>query len=97
MDMYTNDMKQEIYKNIKEIVYTILHNENIFKTDWHLGKVESVISPTLLNVFVDGSNIAQKIPCNPKVQFSAGDEVFVLYINGKSTDKFVPFHRGILP
>jgi hypothetical protein len=91
-----NQLKYEIYTTIKDVVYTILENENLLKTDWHLGKVKDVISPTLLNVFVDGSKKEQQIPCNPKVTFAEGEEVYVLFINGKSIDKYVPFHRGII-
>lgn len=95
-DLDLNEAKQKLYILIKEIVLTVLHNEKLYKTDWHLGKVEKVISPTMLSVFVDGSNVSQRIPCTPKVSFSVGDEVYVLFVNGKSVDKFVPFHRGIL-
>lgn len=97
MYSFSTDSKQEFFNDIKEIVYTILRNENILNGNWHLGRVESVISPTLLSVYVDNSKTAQKIPCNPKVEFAAGDEVFVLFVNGRSVDKFVPFHRGIPP
>lgn len=88
-------MNEEFYKYVEKIVETVLQNKGLLNGQWHLGTVEQVISPTRLSVFVDGSTVPQTIPCNPKVIFSVGDKVFVLYVNGKSSDKYVPFHRGL--
>jgi hypothetical protein len=88
-------MDLKFMDKVKKIIYAILRKENILQGQWHMGKVEEVLSNKLLSVYIDGSDEAQKIPCNPDVSFSQEDKVFVLYVNGNSKDKFVPFKRGI--
>jgi len=90
-----NNMDLKFMDKVKKIIYAILRKENILQGQWHMGKVEEVLSNKLLSVYIDGSDEAQKIPCNPDVSFSQEDKVFVLYVNGNSKDKFVPFKRGI--
>jgi hypothetical protein len=80
---------------VSQIVYSILKNENLLKSEWHLGEVESVISSTMLNVYVDGAIQSQKIPCNPDVTFNKGDSVFVIIINNDSRNKYVISKRAI--
>lgn len=87
--------KDRVISLIKEIVYVILKNEGLLRGEWNNGVVESVISPKMLTVKINGSNVAQKVPCNPSVTFEVGDEVFVHFVNGDSKNKFVPYKRGI--
>lgn len=87
--------EQQFYDVVKKIVYQILIKEKLLQSEWHLGKVESVIDSKTLSVYVDGSTTPQTIPCNPDVTFNVGDEVFVLFVNNDSRNKFVPFKRGV--
>lgn len=81
---------------VKNVVYTILRKENLLQGEWHLGKVESVINPKRLKVFVDGSETAITVPCNPDVNFQPGDEIFVIFINRDSKNKYALCKRAIL-
>jgi len=87
----TND---EFLDIVRSIFYTELKKLNKLTGEWHLGKVNSVISPYVLSVFVDGSTSAQNIPCNPNIIFNKDEEVWVHYINGNPMDKFVPYKRA---
>ena len=88
-------MGENFIRVIKSIIYTILEDEKILTKEWHVGKVKTVVSTKILEVYVDGNDIAQRIPCNPNVTFSVNDEVFVHFINGDSANKFVPYKRGV--
>ena len=89
------NLNEKFFDAVRKIVYQILNNENLLRREWHLGKVESVIDAKTLMVFVNGSTISQKITCNPSVTFAVNDEVWVLFINGDSKDKFVISKRGV--
>lgn len=89
------DIDLKFVDAVTKVVESILRNKGLTNGQWHMGKVEEVLSNKLLSVYIDGSDEAQKIPCNPDVSFSQEDKVFVLYVNGNSKDKFVPFKRGI--
>lgn len=80
---------------VERIVYSVLRKNNILLGEWHLGKVKTVLSTKLLEVYVDGSDVAMKIPCNPDVTFAVGDEVFVQFINRDTKNKFIPYKRGV--
>lgn len=80
---------------VQNIVRTELNNAGLYNGQWHLGTVDAVVSTSTLKVFVDGSIVSQQVPCNPDVTFSQGDKVFVLFVNGDSKNKFIPFKRGI--
>lgn len=80
---------------ITNIVQTEIRNLGLLKGQWHLGKVNEVKSDKMLSVFVDGSSQPQNIPCNPDGNFSVGSEVWVVFINGDSKNKFVISRRGI--
>ncbi len=86
---------KETLSLFKKIIKKVLKEENLSRNEWHVGKVSSVISTKLLNVYVNGSTIVQKIPCNPNVTFSVGEEVWVHFVNGDSKNKFVPYKRAI--
>lgn len=83
------------YKDVENIVYNILNQEKLLNKSWHLGTVDSVVSPLKLKVFVDGSTTSQTVSCNPDITFVTGDYVWVLYINGNPRDKFVISKRAI--
>ena len=89
------DQNEKFLKVIKDMVYTILVNENLLRGDWQNGKVKGVISKKMLTVSVNGSSETQNIPCNPDVPFAINDEVFVVNINGDSRNKFVLCRRGV--
>jgi|GEM_PF-3180163 len=85
---------EDVFSKIKEIVYGILENEKLLQGEWHLGKINSVISAYELSVFIDGSPTPQTVPCNPNVRFLDNEEVFVIFINGDSKNKFVIAKRA---
>lgn len=87
--------QNNFYQVIRDIVQNELKKSNLQTGQWHLGTINQVKTSKLLSVFVDGSTTAQDIPCNPDVTFTAGSKVFVLYVNGDTKNKFVPFKRGI--
>lgn len=88
-------MSQEKFLDaVAKVVESILKEKNLLVGEWHLGTVSSVISSYVLSVFVNGSSTAQVIPCNPNIPFSNGDEVWVHFVNGDSSNKFVPYKRA---
>jgi hypothetical protein len=89
-----NITKEELVSLITNIVYTVLNNEGVLRGPWRLGKVESVVSNNLLRVYIDDSETAQTVPCDPDKNFIAGDDVYVVYINGDPKDKFVTHKRA---
>jgi hypothetical protein len=89
------DIQQQFIDHVTKIVYGILKNENLLKSEWHLGKVDRVISNTKISAFVDGSNVSQIIPCNPDVTFNSGDEIFIIFLNNDSRNKYAISKRGI--
>ncbi|MFI2856778.1 hypothetical protein ACH6EH_06525 [Paenibacillus sp. JSM ZJ436] len=93
--MQNSNSLEQTYKIIAEVVRTEIRNMGLLNGDWHLGKVESVISTSRLNVFVDGATVSQPIPCNPDVTFAPGNEVIVVFLNGNTRDKFVICRRAI--
>lgn len=82
-------------EKVKNIVYSILNKNNLLQGNWHVGKVDTVVSPTRLYCFVDGSNTSQLIASNPDVTFSPNDEIFIIFINNNSKDKFALCKRGM--
>lgn len=80
---------------LKTLIYKIIEESNIINCEWHVGKVANIIDSKTLTVYVDGTTVAQKIPCNPDITFSANDEVWVHFVNGDSKNKFVPYKRAV--
>lgn len=93
--MESSNQQEYIYKLLSEIVRTEIRNLGLLNGDWHLGKVDSVVSNKMLNVLIDGSSTPQPVPCNPDINFSPQDNVIVVYINGNSKDKFVLCKRAV--
>lgn len=87
--------ESETYKVIRDIAREELKALNLDIKPWHQGKVNQIISPTTLKVFVDGSDIAQTIPCSKNEPYTVGDEVWIVYINNNPRDKFVFGLRGL--
>lgn len=87
--------QQNLLEFIRKVVYDVLDNEKFFQGEWQIGTVAEVISDKMLNVYVNGSDVPQKIPCNPDVRFKVGDEVWVHNVNRDSKNKFVPYKRGV--
>ena len=83
------------YELIKKIIHTEIANLGLLKGDYHLGKVQAVKANNILSVYVDGSSTPQDIPCNPDGNFSINDEVWVIFINGDSKNKFVISRRAV--
>jgi hypothetical protein len=75
--------------SVMKVVYKVLRKEKLLQSEFHIGKVEQVISDRQLSVFVDGSDTAQKIKCNPDVTFSVGEQVIVIFINNDPKNKYV--------
>lgn len=89
------DEQRALLDLIKSVVQTEIRNQGLLRGQWHLGKVKEVKSDKMLSVFVDGSNQAQDVPCNPDGKFSVNNEVWVVFINGDSKNKFVISRRAI--
>ena len=85
---------KKFYEFVREIVKSELSKQNLVG-NWHLGKVSSIVNSKQLKVYVDGGTIEQTIPCNPSVTFAVNDEVWVVYVNGNSKDKFVLSKRAV--
>lgn len=88
-------LARDLEEFIEKKIYSILREKRILGGEWHLGKVESVISSKKISVYVDGSDTPQRIPCNPDVTFNVGDHVWVIFVNGDSRNKFVLSKRAI--
>jgi hypothetical protein len=91
--MKMND--KQFHNIIREIIREELKKLNLLTGQWHLGTVSEILSQKRLKVFVDGSDTAQTIPCNPDITFAVNDEVWVVYINGNPRDKYVISKRAI--
>jgi hypothetical protein len=88
--METNRRASDLFlEHVTKIVYSILRKEKLLQSEFHIGKVEEVISDRQLSVFVDGSNTSQKIKCNPDVTFTVNDQVIVIFINNNPNSKYV--------
>jgi hypothetical protein len=85
----------ELYEIIEKMIYQVLRENRLLFGEWQLGKVAEVISEKRLKVYVNGSDVAQTIPCNPDVMFSVDDEVWVIFVNGDSKNKFVLCKRAV--
>lgn len=83
------------YQQIESIIYNVLNENKLLNNQWHVGKVDSILSPTKLKVFVDGSETSLTVSCNPDITFNVGDYVWVIFINGNPRDKFVISKRAI--
>jgi hypothetical protein len=87
---------EEMSRNIEMLVYSIIENKKLLRGDWHLGEVTQVVSDKRLRVKINGSETDQEVGCNPDVVFNIGDHVYVHFVNGSMTDKFVPYKRAVL-
>jgi hypothetical protein len=86
---------KQIYDLIKSIVVEEIKAQGLLIGQWHLGVVNSVVDSKFLSVFIDGSTTAQNIPYNPSVSFIPNEEIWVVYINGNSKDKFALCKRAV--
>lgn len=86
---------QDTLEILRTLIKTEIRNAGLLTGQWRLGKVASVISNKKLMVKVDGSTVAQEIGCNPDGNFSINDEVWVIFINGDSKNKFVISRRAV--
>lgn len=89
------EAKEKFVQEIMNIVYKVLRKEKVLQGEWHLGKVESVISPTQIKCFIDGGTVAQTVAANPDVTFAIGNEIWIIYPNRDSNSKFALCKRGI--
>jgi hypothetical protein len=87
--------ENQFYKHMEEIVLNVLKDQGMLIGQWHLGQVDTVVSPLKLKVFVDGDTTSQTVSCNPDITFAAGDHVWVVFINGNPRDKFVISKRAV--
>ncbi|MCY9599131.1 hypothetical protein PC41400_08100 [Paenibacillus chitinolyticus] len=84
---------EDFIKAVRQIVNIELKENNLAIGHWHLGTVMKVKNKTLLSISINGSATSQDVPCNPDVNFIKGDLVYVVYVNGDSKNKFVPYKR----
>lgn len=89
------DSNNVFVEYIIKIIYKVLRKEKILQSEYRLGKVDTIISPTQLKVFIDGSTTSVTCACNPDVTFSVGDNVFVLFINNNTNNRFVLCKRAV--
>lgn len=83
------------HDKIKKIVYKILEKENLLQSEFHMGKIDTIIDSKTVNCFIDGGSTSLPIPCNPDVTFHAGDNVIIIYINNSPLNKFCLCRKGI--
>jgi hypothetical protein len=86
---------EKLIKVITRIVNQILTKQGLLQGQWHLGTVDQVISNKKTKVFVDGSDIAQTVSCNPDLNLVSGDSVWVIFINNNPLDKFIISKRAV--
>jgi predicted Holliday junction resolvase-like endonuclease len=84
--------QNKLIKLILDLIY-----KNRKKDEWYMGTIDTVVSIYKAYVYINGSSSSQLIPTNPDVIFNPGDEVFVHFINGDSTIKYIPYKRSIEP
>lgn len=88
-----NNLSKVFHEKIKKLVYKILSNENLLQSEFHLGKIDTIINSKSVKCFIDGGSVSLTIPCNPDVTFHAGDEVIVIFINNSPLNKYVISRR----
>lgn len=93
--MTENNADSKFFNLVKKIVYKILTKEKLLQSEWRLGKVASIISTKMLTVYINGSTVAQRVPCNPDVTFAVGDEIWVICINKDSKNMYVLSKRAV--
>lgn len=71
-----------------KVVYKVLQKEKLLQSEFHFGKVDSVISSSQIKCFIDGSSTSVTVPCNPDVTFNVGDSVIVIFINNDPKNKY---------
>lgn len=81
-------------EHVMKVVYKVLRKESLLISEWRLGKVESVISPSKIKAYIDGGNVAQTIAANPNEIFEIGDEIWVICPRN-SVSKFALTRRGL--
>ena len=93
--MSKRNIDNKFIEFVQRIVRIELQNAGLQQGQWHIGTVTSIVSSKILQVKIDGSTVAQKVPCNPDITFAVNDPVFVLFVNGDSKNKYIPFKRAI--
>jgi hypothetical protein len=90
-----NAIKEALVQEIMKIIYKVLRMENLLQSEWHLGKVESIVDSTHIKCFIDGSSTAVTVPKSPDKTFTVGDEIWVIFPNRNVNNKFALEKRGI--
>jgi hypothetical protein len=90
----TINQANEFERIIRQQIYKILQEEKLLQGEWHLGKVDGILSRYSLRAFIDGSETSYSIPCNPNIIFTVGDEIWVHFVNGDSKNKFASYKRA---
>lgn len=85
--------QHDLIETIKTVIYDELGKSGLLNGTFKFGRVEKVLSNTRLSVYEGGSRQTQVIHCNPDINFSIGDEVFIQYVNGNPRDKFIPYRK----
>jgi hypothetical protein len=82
-------------ENVMKVVYMVLRKEKILQSEWHLGKVDSIVDATHIKCFIDGSTTAVTVPKSPDKTFTIGDEIWIIFPNRNSNNKFALEKRAI--
>ena len=90
---YSGNEISELHSYIRTILLDELFALGLLQSPFRLGKVESVISQNKLKVFIDGSDTAVTVSCDPDKTFVAGDEVWVEITSRDNKSKFVRTKR----
>ncbi len=77
----------QLRQMIENVIEQKFDEYGLKRNQFRYGKVESVISPNSLRVFIDGSDVPITVQCDPDKTFSIGDEVLIIEIN--KTTRFV--------
>lgn len=83
-----DDGSKFILNEITNIVYGILNKENLLFNSWRFGKVAEVISTTKLKCYIDGSDVAITVSCNPDITFAINDEIWIVNTAKDNSSRF---------
>lgn len=80
---------KELIAGMRRIVQEELIASGLLLNTWRMGKIAEIISSNKVKCFVDGSDVAITISCNPDVVFNVDDEVWIINTSRDGHSKFV--------
>lgn len=87
--MGEDQYNKELINGIRLIVQEELKASGLLQESWRMGTIAEVISPNKVKCFVDGSDVAITISCNPDVIFEVENEVWVINTARDGKSKYV--------